>query len=93
MKRTTLLLIAALLIPAAVTQAQAIITVNQDGTGGFTTIQAAINAANDGDTVMISDGVYTGQGNRDIDFLGKAIIVCSKSGAEKCTINCQAEYG
>ena len=88
--RTVLLLITTLLIPPAMTQAKTVLTVSQDGTENFTTIQAAINAANDGDTVMISDGVYTGQGNRDIDFLGKAITVRSRYGAEKCIIDCQA---
>ncbi|MHC4574600.1 MAG: outer membrane protein assembly factor BamB family protein [Planctomycetota bacterium] len=43
----------------------------------YTTIQAAIDDANDGDTVMITPGTYTGPGNRDIDFRGKAITVRS----------------
>jgi len=43
----------------------------------FDSIQEAIDAAIDGDTVIIQDGTYTGPGNRDIDFLGKAITVRS----------------
>ena len=43
----------------------------------FATIQYAINDCNDGDTVIIAPGTYTGEGNRDIDFLGKAITVRS----------------
>jgi len=54
-----------------------IITVDDDGPADFTTIQAAIDDANDGDTVEIQPGTYTGPGNRDIDFLGKAITVTS----------------
>ncbi len=43
----------------------------------YPTIQAAINDCNDGDTVIIDPNTYTGPGNRDIDFLGKAITVRS----------------
>jgi len=53
------------------------IIVDANGTGEYPTIQAAINDANDGDTVELQPGTYTGDGNRDIDFLGKAITVCS----------------
>jgi len=55
----------------------------------YATIQAAINACNNEDTVLVADGVYTGDGNRDIDFLGKAITVKSENGPENCIINCQ----
>jgi hypothetical protein len=43
----------------------------------YETIQAAIDAAEDLDTVVVSPGRYTGQGNRDLDFKGKAITVQS----------------
>ena len=43
----------------------------------YETIQSAINLAADGKTVVVAEGVYTGDGNRDIDFLGKAITVRS----------------
>ena len=41
------------------------------------TIQAAIDDANDNDTVIIAVGTYRGQYNRDLDFSGKAITVHS----------------
>jgi predicted outer membrane repeat protein len=53
------------------------ITVDDDGPADFNTIQAAIDDSNDGDIVEIQPGIYTGDGNRDIDFFGKAITVRS----------------
>jgi pectin methylesterase-like acyl-CoA thioesterase len=54
-----------------------VIYVDDDGLADFNTIQAAIDDANDGDTVVVAPGTYNGGGNRDIDFKGKAIIVQS----------------
>jgi len=41
------------------------------------TIQAAVDKAVDGDTVVLSAGTYTGLGNYDVDLLGKAITIQS----------------
>ncbi len=57
--------------------------------GDYSSIQAAINAANDGDTVLVADGTYTGTDNRDIDLLGKAITVISSNGPDNCIIDCE----
>jgi hypothetical protein len=45
----------------------------------------------DGDTVLVADGTYTGDGNRDIDFLGKAIVVMSENGPEVTIIDCEGD--
>ena len=43
----------------------------------YNTIQAAINASSDNDVIMVAEGTYTGEGNRDLDFGGRAITVRS----------------
>jgi parallel beta-helix repeat protein len=56
----------------------------------YATIQAAIDAAESGDDVVIADGVYSGPGNHVLDTAGKCITVCSASGdPNTCTIDCQ----
>ena len=62
------------------------------------TIQAAIDAASDGDTVIVRDGVYTGAGNRDLTFSDggggwKTIAVISENGPANCTIDAQGSSG
>ena len=55
------------------------------------TIQAGIDAAADGDVVLIADGVYTGPDNKNLDFAGKAITVRSENGRDKCIIDCEED--
>ncbi len=74
MRNAVVILICLVLVPFCRART---ITVDDDGPADFNNIQAAINDANDGDTVEIQPGRYTGPGNRDIDFLGKAITVRS----------------
>ncbi|MEE9128819.1 MAG: right-handed parallel beta-helix repeat-containing protein [Phycisphaerales bacterium] len=60
--------------------------------GDFPTIQAGIDAAVNGDEVVVADGIYTGDGNRDIDFNGKLITVRSANGPDTCIIDCQGTF-
>ncbi len=51
-------------------------------------IQEAIDAAVNGDIVIVKNGTYKGVGNRDLSTKGKAIIIKSMKGPEKCIIDC-----
>lgn len=56
----------------------------------YGTIQGALNAASDGDVVLVEDGTYTGPGNKYLDFMGKKVWLRSRSGPAGCIIDCQA---
>jgi hypothetical protein len=54
----------------------------------FSAIQAALDAAVNGDTIIVCDGTYTGAGNKNLDFNGKALTLRSESGPHNCIIDC-----
>lgn len=65
--------------------------VQPDGSGDHPTIQAAVDAASDGDEILLGDGTFTGSGNHGIDYLGKAITIRSASGlAETAIVDCES---
>lgn len=68
----------------------AVYVIQPDGSGSLPTIQAAIDVSATGDTIALADGVFTGEGNRDIDFLGKDITVLGLNGnPETAVIDCE----
>lgn len=61
-----------------------------DGSGDFATIQQAINASSHGDLIRLHDGIFTGDGNRDLDYRGRAITIRSVSAdPHLCILDCQ----
>jgi len=57
----------------------------------YPNIQQGIDASSNGDTVLVADGVYSGNGNRDITFGGKQIVLKSVNGPESAIIDCQGD--
>jgi hypothetical protein len=55
----------------------------------FPAIQAAVDASNSGDEVLVAPGQYTGAGNKNVDLHQKDIVVRSESGADVTIIDCE----
>lgn len=54
----------------------------------YASIQEGINAAVDGDRVLVAPGIYKGNANVNLDFQGKNIAVIGVSGRKACIIEC-----
>jgi len=64
--------------------------ISPDGLGDYPTIQAAVNAATDGDIIELTDGTFRGDGNRDIAVPSRHITIRSQSGDYlDCIIDCE----
>jgi Right handed beta helix region len=66
-------------------------SVHPDGTGDYPTIQDAIIAAADGDSIVLASGRFTGPGNRGIDTQGKAVVITSRDGPDGTVIDAELE--
>ncbi|MCH2134794.1 MAG: right-handed parallel beta-helix repeat-containing protein, partial [Phycisphaerales bacterium] len=64
-------------------------TVNQDGSGDFTSIQQAIGSVSDGSIIEVAPGTYV----ENINFIGKAITLRSADGAEATIIRSNTDAG
>jgi len=82
--------VAMLILTVVVTAAATTYVVSPNGLGDYPTIQAAVDAAIDGDTIELTDGTFTGDGNRDIVVPAKNIVIRSQSGEPvQCMIDCE----
>ena len=55
----------------------------------YLTIQAGIDAATFGDSVVVREGTYKGTGNKELDPKGKYITIKSEKGAVNTIIDCE----
>ena len=53
------------------------------------TIQAAVTAASDNDTILVAPGIYSGEGNRDIIIEGKSVVIIAEQDASSTVIDCE----
>ncbi|MFC1572520.1 right-handed parallel beta-helix repeat-containing protein, partial [Candidatus Eisenbacteria bacterium] len=68
------------------------VIVKPDGTGDYTDIQTAIDAVYDEYTIALTNGVFTGEGNRNLDFGGRGLLLTSVSGdRDSCIIDCEGD--
>jgi len=67
----------------------------EDGSAAhpYDAIQEAIDAASHSVTVLVADGTYLGEGNRNMSFLGKRLTVRSANGPEACIVDCEGVPG
>jgi parallel beta-helix repeat protein len=69
-----------------------VLSVRQDSSGDYATIQRAIEAADCLDVIELADGRYVLAVGECIDFMGKGITVRSRSRrAESCIIDCRQQ--
>jgi predicted outer membrane repeat protein len=69
----------------------ATVVVDLTGGGDYEAIQEGIDAAAEGDTVVVAPGTYRGALNREIDTRGKILTLRSSSGRQDTVIDCQLQ--
>ncbi len=56
----------------------------------FDTIQEAVDNVSNGDSVLVGEGVFTGEGNRNISMEGRSLYIGSTSGRDYTTLDIEA---
>ncbi|MBM3318294.1 MAG: hypothetical protein FJY75_10640, partial [Candidatus Eisenbacteria bacterium] len=65
-----------------------VIRVEPDGSGDYCTIQDAVDGANEGDVILLGDGIFTGVGNAGVDLGPKNLTIRSASlSPSRCVID------
>ena len=64
-------------------------TVDDDGAADFDNIQAAVDAASDGDEIVVMPGTYTGTGSYVVNMNGKALLLRSQEGPQTTIVSGQ----
>lgn len=80
---------ALLLLVAALLSGRSAVAAVLSVPGDCRSIQQALIRAFPGDTVLLAAGVYTGQENKNLDFLGKDIVLMSETGPTNTVIDCE----
>ncbi|MFN8179070.1 MAG: right-handed parallel beta-helix repeat-containing protein [bacterium] len=81
-------LVGCALLFAAPPAFSATIHVAPDSSGDFLNIQAAIDAASSGDVIELTDGVFKGPGNWELNLGTKELTLRSQHGAASTIIDC-----
>ncbi len=93
MRLAIIVVVALTLAVCATPTTAATIIVDAAGGGDHLTIQAGLDAANDGDTVEVVAGTYTGSGNKDLSFGTKNLTLISQDGPYATIIDNEGESG
>jgi Right handed beta helix region len=71
-----------------------VLAVLPDSSGEYPNIQAAVNAAAEGDIVELADGLYRGEGNYNINLTGRPVTIRAMSNTpENCVVDCEGQEG